>query len=121
MLCDHSTTFSLPVKYEYSNQAQEEVHSLIKRREQLLIFKNQEISRQDTANGELLKKFLSSHLKYLDSQLEKIDLAIKEICSNDSEIKSKMDRLTSISGVGITLATIVVCKYQKLVTLILDN
>ena len=113
LLYDYATTFSLPVKCEYSNQVQEELHSLIKRREQLLIFKNQEISRQDTADGELLKKSLSSHLKYLDSQLEKIDLAIKEICSNDSDIKSKMDRLTSIPGVGITLATTVVCEIPE--------
>lgn len=113
MLYDYATTFSLSIKCEYSNQAQEELHSLIKRREPLLIFKNQEISRQDTADGELLKKTLSSHLKYLNSQLEKIALAIKEICSNDSEIKDKMDRLTSIPGVGITLATTVVCEVPE--------
>lgn len=73
LLHDYATTFSLPIKCNYSTRTQEELHSLIKRREQLLVLKNQETARLDTAYSALCKESSSSHLKYLDEQLEAID------------------------------------------------
>ena len=107
LLHDYANTFSL-------------------RREQLLVLKNQETVRLDNAYSVLCKESLSSPLKYLDEQLEAIDAAIKEICSNNPKIKGKINQLISIPGVGITLATKVICEvpergeieFQKLTSLV---
>lgn len=46
--------------------------------------------------------------------MQKIDTAIKKICDNDIKIKGKFDKLTSIPGVGITLATKTICEVPEL-------
>ncbi|MFU7501423.1 MAG: hypothetical protein ACJBCI_07235, partial [Candidatus Tisiphia sp.] len=48
LLHDYATCFALPVNVTYDSNSQQQLHALLKRREQLLVFKNQEIARQDT-------------------------------------------------------------------------
>ncbi len=114
LLHDYANCFSLPVKSEYNTENQETLHNLIKRREQLIFFQNQEIARLDTADDPLLEKSLTDHLSYLELELEQINKTIENLCHTDPDIKSKIDRLTSIPGVGITLATNVICKIPQL-------
>lgn len=114
LLHEYATHFAPAIKEDYSSQAQEELHSLIKRREQIILFKTQEIGRLDTANNSLLKQSLASHIKYLDKQLETINSDIDNICKNNMEVKEKIDRLTSIPGVGITLASKAFCELPEL-------
>lgn len=59
------------MKITYDSNSQQQLHALLKRREQLLLFKNQ-------------------------------------------EIKDKIDKLTSIPAVGITLASTVICEAPEL-------
>ena len=78
------------------------------------MFKTQEISRLDTADNLLLKKSLESHIKYLDKQLVQINLDIDNICKNDADVKKQIGQLTSIPGVGITLASKAFCELPEL-------
>ena len=114
LLSDYATKFSLSIKQDYNTENQQKLHSLIKRREQLILIKNQEIARLDKVNDVFIKKSLEEVLSYLEKQLTTIESAIKDLCENDVEIKSKFDRLTSIPGVGKVLATTVVCEVPEI-------
>lgn len=105
LLHEYAAHFTPAIKVDYSTPVQEKLHCLIKRREQIILFKTQEIGRLDTADNLLLKKSLESHIKYLDKQLAQINLDIDNICKNDADVKKKIGQLTSIPGVGITLAS----------------
>ena len=48
LLYYYATTFALPIKDSYNTESQEKLHKLLKRREQLILFKNQEIAKLDT-------------------------------------------------------------------------
>ena len=45
LLSDYATVFSLPIKQSYGSKAYENLHSLMQRREQLILLKNQETNR----------------------------------------------------------------------------
>ena len=62
----------------------------------------------------MLKKSLESHIKYLDKELEQINSDINNICKNNTEVREKIDQLTSIPGVGITLASKAFCELPEL-------
>lgn len=114
LLHEYAAHFTPAIKVEYSTPVQEKLHCLIKRREQMILFKTQEISRLDTADNLLLKKSLESHIKYLDKQLVQINLDIDNICKNDADVKKQIGQLTSIPGVGITLASKAFCELPEL-------
>ena len=45
LLSDYANLFALPIKQNYDSENQEQLHALIQRREQLILFKNQETNR----------------------------------------------------------------------------
>ena len=104
----------LPIKQDYNTESQQKLHSLIKRREQLILHRNQEIARLDKANNNIIKQLLEEVLSYLGGQLITIESAIKDPYNNDRQIKNKFDRLTSIPGVDTVLATAVVCEIPEI-------
>ncbi len=114
LLHDYATVFVLPVKIDYDSENQQKLHSLIKRREQLILFRNQEIARLDKEIGLDVEQSLNQHLSFLNQQITNIEGLINDFCNNDIEIKNKVERLTSIPGVGITLATAIVCEAPEL-------
>ena len=114
LLHDYATVFSLPVKIDYSTDSQQELHNLVKRREQLILCRNQELARLDKEISLEVERSLNQHLSFLDQQIEQIESSIETLSNDAPEIKNKIDRLTSIPGVGITLATTVVCEAPEL-------
>ena len=76
----------------------------------MILCRNQEFARLDKEISPDIRQSLNQHLSFLDQQIEKIEDSIKILSNETPEIKNKIDRLTSISGVGITLATTVVCE-----------
>ena len=93
LIHDYAASFNLQIKPDYSTDTQRSLHSLIKRREQIILFKNQEIARLDKQMYSIVIKSINQHLKYLDKQLE----SLKQ--TSEEEIKEKISRLTSIPGV----------------------
>ena len=114
LLYEYATHFAPTVKVDYSSPSQEKLHFIIKRREQIISFKTQEIGRLDTAGEPSLVKSIKSHIKYLDKELDQINCDIDHLCKVDLDIKEKIDQLTSIPGVGITLASKAVCELPEL-------
>jgi len=114
LLADYGKVFSLPAKQDYSSKSQEDLHALIQRREQLILFKNQEIARLETQHNKFVIKSIKNHIAQLDKQLMQIQQSIEELCNNDPIIKSKVSILTSIPGVGITVATTAICEVPQL-------
>ncbi len=114
LLSDYATVFSLVIKEIYSSENQESLHALIRRREQLMYFKNQESNRLENESNQFIVKSITKHLKYLDKQLEHVQNAIKEVCNNDTKIQDQVGKLISIPGVGITVATTAICEIPEL-------
>lgn len=114
LLYEYATHFTPAIKDDYSTPNQQKLHSLIKRREQIILFKTQELGRIDTASDAYLKRSIKSHIKYLDKELDQINCKISNLYKNDSVVKEKIDQLTSIPGVGITLATKAYCELPEL-------
>ncbi|WP_341751289.1 MULTISPECIES: IS110 family transposase [unclassified Candidatus Tisiphia] len=77
LLHDYATCFALPVKVTYDSNSQQQLHALLKRREQLLLFKNQEIARQDTEFNAVVILSLNQHIASLTEQLQEIEYSIK--------------------------------------------
>ncbi|AIL64523.1 Transposase IS116/IS110/IS902 family protein [Rickettsiales bacterium Ac37b] len=113
LIYDYATTFSLEAKTCHNTEAQNILHNLLKRREQLINFKNQEINRLETETNELISKSLEKHIDYLTHELTTVNSNIAE-CSQNPVIKDKIIKLTSIPGVGIILATKVVCELPEI-------
>lgn len=114
LIADYATTFSLPIKRNHSTASQQNLNALIQRREQLIIFKNQEGNRLETACNQLIIDLLKKHITYLDEQLDLIETAIKKLYSKDQELRDKLKALTSIPGVGIVLATKAIIEIPEL-------
>lgn len=114
LLSDYAKVFSLPIKQNYNSKNQENLHALIQRREQLILFKNQDHNRLETEHHKLVIASINKHLIYLDKQLKQVQNAIKELCDNDIEIQNKVSKLASIPGVGITVATTAICEVSEL-------
>lgn len=113
LLYDYASAFNIEIKAEYNTDAQEKLQKLIKRREQLILLKNQEIARLELEDDLLIIQSLNEHLSCLKNQFDMIEQNIEDLCQN-AEIKDKVDRLTSIPAVGMVLATTVVCELPEL-------
>jgi len=56
LLSDYANKFLLPIKQDYNTESKQKLHSLIKRREQLILIRNQEIARLDKVNDNIIKQ-----------------------------------------------------------------
>ena len=113
LLAEYAEAFSIVAQQDYRTPSQKALHALLQRRQQLLAIKNQETNRQENEREELVIQSLSHHIAYLDEQLMLIQKEIDTACQSDQALKSKIDQLTSIPGVGIVLATTVVCELTE--------
>ena len=114
LLSDYATTFSLQIKHCFKEDDQQKLQELVKRREQLILFKTQEAARLDKISDAIVEGSLKEHLSYLESELESISKAIAEHCSSNTATSNAIAKLTSIPGVGITLATTTICELPEL-------
>lgn len=76
--------------------------------------KNQENNRLENQCDAIIIESINMHVTYLQQQLEQIQAAIDELCSFDIEIRSKINKLTSIPGMGIVLATNTICQAPEI-------
>jgi transposase len=114
LIADYALAFSLPVKEDYNTQSMQHLHALIQRREQLVKLKNQESNRLEAEYNESVITSIKEHIDHLSKQLSIIESAIKDTCDNDEMIQNKIKSLTSIPGVGITLATKAITQVPEL-------
>lgn len=94
-----------PKDYPLSEELSE-IRELLKRREQLIEDKNREIVRLDKQYASRIKKFIQSHITYLDKQIEAVETEIEEKTKNTS-VQKKVELLASIPGIGKQTALII--------------
>jgi len=114
LLTDYALHFALPPQSDYKSQSQQELVSLIKRKDQLMLIKQQEHCRLEAENNNLIKGSIVAHIEYLHQQLKTIEQHIDQLCKTNEEIDAKITKLTSIPGVGNTLAIAAICHAPEL-------
>lgn len=114
LIHDYAMQFAIDTKPCKVSEGQRTLKALIQRRQQLILSKNQEIARLDHEHNPMMKASLKNHLAYLTKELEDINRLILNICQEDSQIRGRIQQLTSIPGVGIVLATTVICECVEL-------
>lgn len=62
LLADYATVFSLPIKQHYNFKVCNNLHSLIQRREQLILLKNQKTNRLETKFNQLIIESINDHI-----------------------------------------------------------
>jgi len=55
---------------------------------------------------------MKSHMKYINTQIEKIEKELKKIIASDNYISSKIEKVTTIPGVGFLTAVTIVAEAQ---------
>ena len=111
---DYATIFSLQIKRCFKENDQQKLQELVKRREQLILFKTQEAARLDKVSDVTIESSLKEHLSYLERELESVSKAIANHCNDNPATSNLITKLTSIPGVGITLATTTICELPEL-------
>jgi len=78
---------------------EEKLGKLMKRREQLIINKQNEENRLETEDACEIKRSINTHVKWIQREIIKIENKIDDL-SKEAEINNKLLLLTSIPGVG---------------------
>lgn len=90
------------------------LQDLLQRRQQLIALKNQETNRLEHTYSQAIIDSLNQHVSYLDQELESINQQINDLTTTDSKMSHQIKILTSIPGVGITLATTIMAELPEL-------
>ena len=94
-----------PKSHQLSENA-EKIRDLLKRRNQLLEDKMRETTRLDKEYSAKIKKFIVSHITFLDQQINDVQKEIDTLATQ-SDIKEHRELLTSIPGIGKQTALMV--------------
>lgn len=92
-----------PRPFKHYDESLDSLRCLYQRREQLLRLKNQDSNRLITAS-KTLQKHLQLSLKFYSKQLIQITAMIQKEIAANKEAKAKVERLTSVQGVGCQTA-----------------
>lgn len=95
------------------DEKQENLRVMYDRRQQLVRSQTCESNRLETAIPSM-RKHLETSLKFIKKQIAEIELMISEYISNNTEMQKKVDRLTSVQGVGIQTATVALAYMPEL-------
>jgi len=91
-----------------THERQTQLNELITRRRQLLEHRTAEFNRRDQSLPKLVRQSLQRSINALSKDLEKLDRAIAELLESDDDWRQRLERLTSVPGVGpVTAATLV--------------
>ncbi len=93
------------------------LNALKLRRNQLVKQRTMEKQHLETVANEETKRSINRSIKFLNKEVEKIEEKINEIIDLDDSFKDKVDRLTSIKGVGLVVAVAFVSDIPELGTL----
>jgi transposase len=85
-----------------------ELMSLVARRGQLMGMRTAEKNRLSTANSAVTKQ-IEKHIRWLDSEIEKIDKTIETLLRSNNVLREKVDLIDAVPGLGtVTSAALVV-------------
>jgi transposase len=96
---------------------EEELRSLVKRRDDLVQMITSEKLRLDKPDGAFSQKYILKHVAYMQKQVETIGKRIDQVVSNNKTIKDKIEVLESTPGIGKVIAATLVAEMPELGTL----
>lgn len=102
---------------EKLSNSQISLNALGLRRNQLVKQRTMEKQHLETVTNEGAKRSINRSIKFLNKEIEKIEEKIYEIIDLDDSSKEKVNRLTSIKGVGPVTAVTFVADIPELGTL----
>jgi transposase len=79
---------------------QPELQALMTRREELLRMLKQEKSRLDPLPRASIAKLIRRHIKQMELQLKLVDRQMKELCGDSADLKTAVERITEVKGLG---------------------
>jgi transposase len=79
---------------------QPELQALMTRREELLGMLKQEKSRLDPLPCASVAKLIRKHVKQMEVQLKLIDQQMKELSGDSTDLKTGVERITQVKGLG---------------------
>ncbi len=81
--------------------------------EQRTMIKNQLHAEEHTAEPEKSSiRRMKNHIRYINGQIEKIENELKKIVASDNYVSEKIDKITTIPGVGFLTAVTIVGEAQ---------
>lgn len=95
------------------DEKQEDLRVMYDRRQQLVRLQTCESNRLETAIPSM-RKHLEVSLKFIGKQIAEVELMISEHISNNLELQKKVNRLTSVQGVGLQTATVALAYMPEL-------
>lgn len=102
----------LPDSYELT-QCQELIKEVVKRREELCDTRAREKNRLDKVSNPKIKKSIKAHIKWLDKSIDELTSELERL-SEDSEVKYKMELLTSVPSIGLVTASYILAYLPEL-------
>ncbi len=113
MLSEYALAFQLQPQHLQLPSDLEDIQALRNRRQQLIECKNQEIYSLDVQTSSILKDSLQKHIQWISLQITDIEQHIQNVLDQNQEIRSKLNQLISIPGVGQQLALTVLTELPQ--------
>ena len=112
MLARMGRDIDLPVRQLPSEQ-HDELRALTTRRTQLVNMHAAEIHRENRAS-KAEKKYINRHLRYLKTDIKRIEADIDKAIERNKTMKHKSDILCTVPGIGQTIAAVLLAELPEL-------
>lgn len=96
---------------------QERLEELVGMRDHLQSLRIAEVNRLEHLEQKDIIKIASDHIDQIDKQIKQVDKMLKDLVEKESEIKEKVECLSSIKGVGFVTSVSLLASVPELGTL----
>lgn len=103
-----------PKRIEPSPAWRNRLRDILKRRDELVAMRTQEIHRLDPKPSKEIQKSIRSLIRSLNNQIERMNATIKEIIQEEEELKVTIKRLTQVNSIGPVSALQLVANVPEL-------
>lgn len=93
---------------------QQQLAELVTRRHQLLSMRRAEHNRLEHLSHPLLRKQIQSNRRRLDQQIQQVEAAMTQLTQSEASLHHKVQRLSSVQGVGALTATTLIALMPEL-------
>jgi transposase len=98
------------------SQTQQQLAELVSRRHQLLVTRRAEENRLEHLSHPQVRKQIQSNLRRLDKQIKQVEEWMAQLTQSEEALQNKVQRLSSVKGVGVLTATTLVALLPELGT-----
>lgn len=99
---------------EVLSQQQQKLQALVVRRRQLVDFRACEKNHKEHVVHKEIIQSIQTVIEKLTSEIETIEKMITDLISSDSDMQNKIDRLTTVPGIGKTTAALLISDLPEL-------